>query len=64
MLDHAEIVARIHDGPVQLLTAAQLRLEHAIDRDRLDRTVGTQVAADVAAAARELRALMAELQAD
>ena len=60
--ERRRIAEQLHDGPVQLLTAAQLRLQHALELGRLDGEVGARVADEIGAAARELRALLAELQ--
>jgi signal transduction histidine kinase len=51
----------VHDGPLQHLAAASLRLQSAVHNGELSPTVAAQAAADVDAAAAELRAVMTDL---
>lgn len=62
-LDRATIAARLHEGPVQTLTAASLRLQSAVHFDELTADVAREVAAGIAEAAVELRILMSALVA-
>jgi two-component system, NarL family, sensor kinase len=61
--DRASIAARLHDGPVQTLTAASLRLQSAVHFDELTPAVAREVAAGISEAATELRTLMSEIVA-
>jgi signal transduction histidine kinase len=61
--DRAAIAARLHDGPVQTLTAASLRLQSAVHFDELTPAVAREVAAGIGEAAIELRGLMSGLVA-
>jgi DNA-binding NarL/FixJ family response regulator len=61
--DRAAIAARLHDGPVQLLTAVSLRLQSALMRGALPLETAEELHGQVDEAARELRAIMALLSA-
>ncbi len=55
------IARELHDGPIQHLTAASLRLHLATGRGSLDAETARKILADVDEAAGELRALMSRL---
>jgi len=59
----AALAARLHDGPVQVLTAASLRLQTAAHFGELTPVVADEVAAGIADAAAELRSVMSRLVA-
>ena len=59
----AALAARLHDGPVQVLTAASLRLQTAAHFGELTPVVADEVAAGIADAAADLRSLMSGLVA-
>ena len=59
----AALAARLHDGPVQVLTAASLRLQTAAHFGELTPVVADEVAAGIADAAADLRSLMSRLVA-
>lgn len=59
----AALAARLHDGPVQVLTAASLRLQTAAHFGELTPVVADEVAAGIADAAAELRLVMSRLVA-
>ena len=55
------IARELHDGPIQHLTAASLRLHAAAGGAGLGADTARKVLADIDAAAAELRALMTRL---
>jgi two-component system, NarL family, sensor kinase len=57
----AALAGRLHDGPVQVLTAASLRLQTAAHFGELTPSVADEVAAGIAEAAAELRSVMTGL---
>ena len=57
------IAQELHDGPIQHLTAASLRLHSGLEAGKLGAEATGKIAADVDAAARGLRALMKRLLA-
>ena len=59
--DRRAIAQELHDGPIQHLTAASLRLHGALGPGVVSADVLARVSADVDEAAKELRALMARL---
>ena len=56
------IARELHDGPIQHLTAASLRLQAALARDALSPERVRQALAEVDEAAAELRTLMVRLR--
>lgn len=61
-LERASIARELHDGPIQHLTAASLRLQAALARGVVSPESVRQALAEVDEAGRELRALMARLR--
>jgi DNA-binding NarL/FixJ family response regulator len=61
--DPASVVRRLHDGPVQELTAALLTLQSAAESGAVPPEVARDAAARIGRAASALRALMSELSA-
>ena len=59
--DRRAIARELHDGPIQHLTAASLRLHSALGSGALSADLVAKVSADVDEAAQELRALMGRL---
>jgi len=57
------IARELHDGPIQHLTAASLRLSSALSKGSLGGEAAGKVIADIDAAAAQLRALMSRLLA-
>jgi signal transduction histidine kinase len=61
--ESAALAGRLHDGPVQVLTAASLRLQTAAHFGELTPSVADEVAAGIADAAADLRSEMTGLVA-
>lgn len=59
--ERAQIARELHDGPVQLLVAASLRLQSAAHFGELSPEVARTVSAQLDEAAAQLRALTARL---
>src|SRR5438046_10569490 len=55
------LAADLHDGPIQVLTAASLRLQSAAHFGELTPELAEEVAASIALAARQLREVMTGL---
>ncbi len=62
--ERRSIAAELHDGPVQLLAAASLRLESAAERGELDRVVAGRVLEQIGEAATSIRGVMARLSSE
>lgn len=59
--ERTQIARELHDGPVQLLVAASLRLQSAVHFGELSLDVARTVSAQIDEAAAQLRALTARL---
>lgn len=63
-VERGAIARELHDGPIQRLSAASLRLQSALAREVLSPEPIRQALAELDEAAAELRALMGRLQSE